>query len=142
MCRVQEGTIRQFVQTNGVQNPFIWSVLEDPQGRLLAGTWGKGLFVRQGNGFQISAGMQDRGAAVPALYLARNGTLWAGTDSGVGGDEGGNCTWFTRQDGVALPDVRGITEEANGGIWFGMSGGGPGHFKEGEITQIRKPDGL
>src|SRR5260221_5226774 len=121
MCRVQEGTIRQFVQTNGVQNPFIWSVLEDPQGRLLAGTWGKGLFVRQGNGFQISAGMQDRGAAVPALYLARNGTLWAGTDLGLVRYEGGNCTWVTRQDGLVLADVLAMTEDVTGAIWFGMS---------------------
>src|SRR5882724_4500155 len=142
LYRVQEGIIKPFDETNGLLNPFIWSVLEDPQGRLLAGTWGKGLFVRQGSGFQIMAGMQDRGAAVPALYLATNGTLWAGTDLGLVRYEGGNCTWFTRQDGLVLPDVRAITEDVTGAIWFGMSGGGLGRFKEGKITQFRKPDGL
>ncbi len=142
LYRVQDGIITPFNETNGLLNPFIWSVLEDPQGRLWAGTWGKGLFVRQSGGFQISAGMEDRGAAVPALYLARNGALWAGTDAGLARYEGGNCTWFTRKDGLALPDVRAITEDAAGAIWFGMSGGGLGRLKDGKLTQFRKTDGL
>ncbi len=130
------------IETNGLSNLFIWSAMEDRQSKLWVGTWGKGLFVRQGDLFQSPEGMENSPAAVLALYQDRQGTMWVGTQSGLARWSNGQCTWFTRKEGLELPDVRAITEAADGTLWFGMSGGGLGRLKEGKVTQFRRPAGL
>ena len=131
-----------FGQTNGLANLFIWSVLEDRKHKLWVGTWGNGIFARQGESFQPPAWWPDPTAAVLALYQGRNGTLWIGAESGLGCFQNGQCSWLTRQDGLVLPDVRAISEDSEGVIWFGMSGGGLGRLQNGKLTQFRKADGL
>jgi signal transduction histidine kinase/ligand-binding sensor domain-containing protein len=130
------------IETNGLSNPFIWSVLEDRQSKLWVGTWGKGLFVRQGDLFQSPEGMENSPAAALALYQDRQGAMWVGTQSGLARWSNGQCTWFTRKEGLVLPDVRAITEAADGTLWFGMSGGGLGRLKDGKVTQFRSQAGL
>jgi signal transduction histidine kinase/ligand-binding sensor domain-containing protein len=130
------------IETNGLSNPFIWSVLEDRQSKLWVGTWGKGVFVRQGDLFQPPEGVENSTAAALALFQDRQGAMWVGTQSGLARWSNGQCTWFTREEGLVLPDVRAITEAADGTLWFGMSGGGLGRFKEGQVTQFRRPAGL
>ena len=56
--------------------------------------------------------------------------MWVGTQSGLARYSNGQCTWFTRKDGLVLPDVRVITEDAAGTVWFGMSGGGLGRSRK------------
>ncbi len=141
LYRLNEGNVTRFGQTNGLANPFVWSVLEDRQSHTWAGTWGHGLFVREGGAFQPAPGLSPI-AAVTALHRGRNDTLWIGTSSGLVRYENGNCTSFTRKDGLVTPDVRAIAEDAAGTIWFGMSGGGLGRLQAGTLTQLRKRDGL
>jgi signal transduction histidine kinase/ligand-binding sensor domain-containing protein len=136
------GEAKPSIETNGLSNLFIWSVLEDRQSKLWVGTWGKGLFVRQGDFFQSPAGVENSTAAVLALYQDRQGTMWVGTQSGLARWSNGQCTWFTREEGLVLPDVRAITEDETGTLWFGMSGGGLGRLQAGRLTQFRRPDGL
>ena len=130
------------IETNGLSNLFIWSVLEDRQSKLWIGTWGNGLFVRQRDFFQSPEGLDNPAAAVLALYQDRRGVMWVGTQSGLARWSNGQCTWFTRNEGLKLPDVRAITEAADGAIWFGMSGGGLGRLQDGRLTQFRRQDGL
>ena len=142
LYRVDKGEAKPFTETNGLVNSFIWSVLEDHQHELWAGTFGGGLFVRHEGKFQFPNGLEDPTAVVLALYQDRQGVIWVGTQSGLARYSDGQCTWFTRKDGLVLPDVRVITEDAAGTIWFGMSGGGLGRLKGGKLTQFRRPDGL
>ena len=100
------------------------------------------LFVRQRDLFQSPEGLDNPAAAVLALYQDRQGAMWVGTQSGLARWSNGQCTWFTRKEGLMLPDVRAITEAADGTLWFGMSGGGLGRLKEGKLTQFRSQAGL
>ena len=111
LYRLHEGTVTRYGQTNGLANPFVWSVLEDQEHKTWAGTWGHGLFVREGETFQPAPGLNPT-AAVTALKRGRDGVLWMGTSSGLVRYENGNCTWFTRKDGLVMPDVRAIAEDA------------------------------
>jgi ligand-binding sensor domain-containing protein/signal transduction histidine kinase len=142
LYRVDNGEVKPFVETNGLLNSFIWSVLEDRRGELWVGTFRGGLFVRHDGKFQFPKGLEDPAAVVFALYQDRQGIMWVGTQSGLARYANGQCTWFTRKDGLALPDVRVITEDTNGAIWFGMSGGGLGRLKDGKLSQFRRPAGL
>jgi signal transduction histidine kinase/ligand-binding sensor domain-containing protein len=142
LYRVDQGEVIPFTETNGLLNLFTWSLLEDQHRDLWVGTYGGGLFVRRDGKFQFPKGLEDPTAVVLALYQGRQGVLWVGTQSGLARYADGQCTWFTRKDGLVLPDVRIITEDENGAIWFGMSGGGLGRLQEGRLTQFRKADGL
>jgi signal transduction histidine kinase/ligand-binding sensor domain-containing protein len=141
LYRIDQNTITHFGQTNGLANAVVWSVLEDQQRQLWVGTWGGGLFVRHGDQFQPST-LEDPSAAVLALHQDHNGALWIGTSGGLAQYVNGTCTRFTRKEGLILPDVRVIAEDAAGTIWFGMSGGGLGRLQNGKVTQFRKTDGL
>ena len=97
--------------------------------------------MREGDTFQPAPGL-DPTAAVTALKRGRNGVLWVGTSSGLVRYENGKCASFTRKDGLEMPDVRAIVEDAAGVMWFGMSGGGLGRLENGKLKQLRRQDGL
>jgi signal transduction histidine kinase/ligand-binding sensor domain-containing protein len=142
LYRFNEGEAKPFLKTNGLSNQFLWSILEDSQRKLWVGSWGGGLFVRQQGIFQSPAGITDPTAEILALYQDKQGAMWIGTQSGLARYSNGQLTSFARKDNLTLPNVRAITEGADGTIWFGMSGGGLGQLKEGKLKQFRKPDGL
>lgn len=136
------GTVAErFLQTNGLWNAFDWSLLEDPQGRLWLGSWGSGLFVRDKDNFEQPTGLDPTGIFT-AMYQSKDGTLWLGTAVGLCESKNGKYTWYTRQGSLILKDVRTITEDAAGTIWFGMLGGGLGRLDHGKLSQFRKQDGL
>lgn len=131
-----------FVGTSGLSNLYVWAVSEDAQGRLWAGTWGGGLFVKTGDRFAPAPGTENLTAPIPALLQGRAGSLWAGTGAGLLHLDKTNLTWFGSQRGLTLPDVRAVVEDREGRIWFGMSGGGLGCLEHGAVRQFRKPHGL
>ena len=101
-------------------------MLETRERELFVGTWGGGLFRRKGERFESSGDLSKITAPVTALYQGRGGELWIGTQVGLYRYETGKLVWFAGKDKLALPDVRTITESADGTLWFGMSGGGLG----------------
>ena len=137
-----EGRWTRFIETNGLANLFVWSVLETKAGELLVGTWGGGLMVKTGDRFESRGELSRLTAPVVALYEGRKGELWIGTTVGLHRYEAGKLTWFAGKDKLVSPDVRAITESADGALWFGMLGGGLGRLKDGVLKQFRKPEGL
>lgn len=125
-----------------LQNTFVWSVCEDAQGRLWAGTWGGGLFVQRGGRFERPEGLEDITVPMLALLRAADGTIWAGTGTGLMHYAAGQTTWYGAKEGLSFPDVRAVAQDNQGAIWFGMFGGGLGCLKEGALRQFRKRDGL
>jgi ligand-binding sensor domain-containing protein/signal transduction histidine kinase len=142
LYRLSNGEVKPFVETNGLLNFFIWSVLENRRGELWVGTFGGGVYVLQDGKFQFPKGLEDPAAVVFALYQDRQGIMWVGTQSGLARYANSACTWYTRNEGLVLPNVRVITEDVTGAIWFGMSGGGLGRLKDGKLTQFRRSSGL
>ncbi len=131
-----------FDEANGILSRFVWSVLETKQHELFVGTWGGGLFRRKGEGFESFGDLGKITAPVTALYQGRGGELWIGTKEGLHRYESGKLVWFAGEDKLVVPDVRAITESADGTLWFGMSGGGLGSLHEGALKQFRQADGL
>jgi len=76
------------------------------------------------------------------LYQDRQGAMWVGTQSGLARWSNGQCIWFTRKEGLELPDVRAITRGCGRCHLVWLSGGGLGRLKEGQLTQFRRPAGL
>ena len=109
---------------------------EDAAGELWAGTWAGGLFVRRGNRFVPAPGMEQITAPMPAILCDRDDGLWIGTGEGLLRYRAGQASWVLDNRGKQLRDVRAVVEDKNGAIWFGMSSGGLGCWKNGESETV------
>lgn len=136
------GEWTSYGETNGLTSPYVWSVLETRRNELLVGTWGGGLFLKNGDRFISPGDLGKVTAPVMALYEGHQGEVWIGTTIGLYRYEGGKLIWFAGKEKLAMPDVRTIAESPDGGLWFGMVGGGLGCLREGKLRQFRKQDGL
>jgi signal transduction histidine kinase/ligand-binding sensor domain-containing protein len=132
----------RFSETNGLPNPYVWSVLETRANDLLVGTWGAGLLSKAGQKFEALGDFARITAPVVCLFEATNDDLWVGTTTGLFRFESNRLAWSAGPDKLTLPDVRTITQTSDGAIWFGMSGGGLGCFSGSKLRQYRTADGL
>jgi signal transduction histidine kinase/ligand-binding sensor domain-containing protein len=137
----QGGQWSAFTETSGVSNLFVWSVLETRAKDLFVGTWGGGLLVKRGDRFESPGELGGISAPVVCLYEGKGGELWVGTISGLYRYERGTVTRIAGKERLAFPDIRAITETADGTIWFGMSGGGLGRLRGETIEQFTKSQG-
>ena len=131
-----------FNETNGLFSLFVWSVLQTKQHDLFVGTWGGGLYRRQGERFECSGELARINVPVTALYQGQAGELWIGTQQGLYRYQAGKLAKLAGKEELTVPDVRTITESSDGTLWFGMFGGGLGSLKNGALKQFRKTDGL
>jgi signal transduction histidine kinase/ligand-binding sensor domain-containing protein len=121
---------------------YVWSVVEDASSNIWVGTWGVGLFVLRSNIFDKVLDSEQRWPNVTALCCSSAGGLWAGTESGLVRFTGTNATVYDTVNGQPLRRVRSLAEDRDGGVWFGMLGGGLGYMKNGVFRLYRRADGL
>ena len=140
--RLRENQWTHFGQSAGILNPFVWSVSEDAQHRLWVGMWASGLRVQRGERFEAVPALEGITAPKPALFHAKNNSVWVGTGIGLLHYCEPELTWYGSKEGLKLPDVRAVVEDDEGTVWFGMLGGGLGCLKNGALRQFRKSDGL
>jgi ligand-binding sensor domain-containing protein/signal transduction histidine kinase len=136
-----DGAWEHFGRAEGILNAFIWSVLESADGHLWIGTWGGGLLERTNNRFVPMLGLEDT-EPITALFLDRDGVLWAGSGTGLLRLSGGTVTRYASQGGNRISDVRAIAQDPAGTIWFGMLGNGLGCLNHGVLKVFHRRDGL
>ena len=143
--RVQKWTTNHLDRDLG---PYPWrgvsisSACEDPQGNLLVGTLGQGLFLfdpaGQASSLSTNAGLSHD--YVLSLLVDREGTLWVGTD-------GGGLDRVKRQFFNVLPEsggwaVQSVCEDNQGGLWIGANGSGASLLREGQLRRFGPAQGL
>ena len=136
------GAWTAYTQTNGLPNLFVWSVLQTAEKELFVGTWGGGLVRKTGDRFESPAPLNQITAPVVCLYQSRDGRLWIGTTLGLYCYFSNQVTFVAGKDRLAFPDVRALTESADGTIWLGLSGGGLASLRGDTLRQFRKGDGV
>ena len=141
LYQLSDGEWTRYGAAEGLSNPFIWSVLEDRQGTLWAGT-GQGLFAKRESVFTVPPGWGGMLIPVPAIHQAADGVVWVGTGRGLLRLDGTNVTWVYGNEGASFPDVRTVTDDSTGTIWFWDHGGGLGRLKDGSIKLFSTRDGL
>jgi signal transduction histidine kinase/ligand-binding sensor domain-containing protein len=143
LYRLEGENWTNFKTEAGIANHYVWSVTQDAHGQLWAGSWGAGLFGQTGTQFEaLPPELRDLALSVPALLPASNGGLLIGTSIGLLQYCKGKTTWLARKPEMFAPDVRAIREAPDGSVWFGMSGGGLGLWKQGTVRQFRRSEGL
>ncbi len=125
-----------------VANPFVWSVYEDSQKQIWAGTWGGGLFRLENGQFAIQTNLFPTTDPVLALIESPVGTMWIGTGKGLMRVRGGVLEKLTAFGDAAAGDVRAIEVGDDGELWIGTQGSGLGHFKNGKLQTFWMTNGL
>ena len=136
------GNWTNYLESSGISNLFVWSVLSTRRGELYAGTWGGGLTIKNGEHFESPGDLAKISAPVVSMLEGRDGEIWVGTTLGVHRFEARKLTWSAGKDKLAQPDVRAIAQTPDGAVWFGMLGGGLASFRNGTLKQFRRQDGL
>ncbi len=142
LYRFADGQWTNYSQSNQIPNNYVWSVLETTAGELFVGTWGGGLGAWRGDSFVPVPALQSLTNPALSLYQGRGGELWIGTTAGIYRFENSKLTWSAGRDKLVLPDVRCIAETEDGTLYFGMSGGGLGYLRNGQVSQVLKTNGL
>jgi len=90
------------------------------------------------------AGLGLPGNRVLSLVEARDGSIWAGTQSGVYRFLEGNVEAFREAGGVELAHITGLAEDRHGGIWAssGATFDGALRHKDGVWTRFGLTSGL
>jgi signal transduction histidine kinase/ligand-binding sensor domain-containing protein len=126
----------------GLSNLFVWSVMEDSQRRIWAGTWGGGLFRLEGTNFVRKFDFLERGEPVTAMIESSPGSIWIGTAWGLIHCEDEKIERFHSLGDSAAGDVRALACGRDGEIWFGTQGQGLGCLKDGKLRTFHHADGL
>jgi ligand-binding sensor domain-containing protein len=139
--RLQDGGWTNFDQSQGLRNPYVWSLAANPAGKIWAGTWGGGLFEQTDDGFAFAPGLENFLTPTPAL-LFDGSALWIGTPEGALRYQNGKLKWLKEIDGKPFGDVRAIAQDKSGALWLGTEGGGLVRLQNGNLRRFKKLDGL
>ncbi len=123
LYRLQNGGWTNFDSAQGIRNPYVWSLAADGAGKIWAGTWGGGLFAQKDDAFDFAPGLENFRPPIPALLFLSDG-LWIGTPAGPLRYQNGRLERFSEIAGEPFGDVRTITQDKSGAVWFGTAGGG------------------
>ena len=134
------------VSNGGLDRDVVYTI-DGAKGELWLGRQSGGLTrVREEHGsFTAKSYTQADGLAqnsVYAVYLARDGSVWAGTlSAGVSMFRNGQFTNYTIANGLASNTVVSILEASDGTMWFGTPSG-LSAFSHGHWQTYRTTDGL
>jgi signal transduction histidine kinase/ligand-binding sensor domain-containing protein len=116
----------------------ITALASDQYDNIWVGTTGSGL-VRVHDGVATALTSRDGllDDFVTALLVARDGTLWIGTQRGYSRFENGVLTGYPlAEPGETRGMVRSIAEGRDGSIWLGTDDLGLLHWQDGQLTQF------
>jgi len=114
---------RLFTAENGLSSPNVLSIAEDRATNIWVGTANGGLNQIHENGvrvFRMSAGGLPSDT-VTCLLAETNGTLWAGTGSGLAQFKDGRWTRFTSREGLVSDSISYLLDDGEGCLWVGSN---------------------
>lgn len=126
---------------NGIAMTSVQTVLEDYQETLWVNSPKGFLFRINSDRIQELTEPAQKSGYISALYQENNGMLWAGGSHGLWRWNGIDWLLVT-PDLSVVADIRCITSDRDGAIWFGMASGGLGRFYNGVLSRYGNADGL
>jgi ligand-binding sensor domain-containing protein len=123
LTRLTERVVSSFAKPDGLARENVYPIYQDRAGRIWIGSW-LGLTVYDHGKFQDAGkrfGLTE--ARITALHEDREGNFWIGTLShGLYRIRDGQVTRYPPQQPPG-PQVRAISEDHDGNIWFRGEGG-------------------
>jgi len=141
LSRFSDGRFTAYTTTHGLSYNVAFAVLQDRRDDVWIGTV-RGL-NRLRNGIVHSFADRPRlGGRVHALYEARDGAIWVGTDRDVVRLQDDRETLsLTPKEGLPGARIRSIVEDHAGNLWIGTDGG-LARLQNGQLRVFTTSDGL
>ena len=119
VVRFKDGVFTSYLLNQGTRNNIITTLYEAPDRTIWIRTTQGLSLIRAGNPTPVPV----LDAAANAVLLARNGTLWIGTDEGLKHYENGALTAFSPADDLDSNPVTALYEDEAGILWIGTDRG-------------------
>jgi diguanylate cyclase (GGDEF)-like protein len=117
----------------------VLSLADDGEGGVWAGMYSNGL-VHWRDGAIVEALRRDRGELpgdqVRAVELARDGSLWIGTTTGLGQRKDGKLREFRVADGLPREYIFALHQAQDGRMWVGTANGAAVVDADGKVTAL------
>lgn len=122
-----ENEVNHYNADNGIENACIWSLMQEEDGTLWAGSWGGGVYYRppgQTMFTNFEPPVFKDVSVFLALFKDTNGNIWFGTyHNGLFRYDGNETEAITTTEGETLAAVRSIYEAENGDIYVATDEG-------------------
>ena len=131
------GNTNQLISNDQITD--IWATYEDSQHRLWLGTVEKGLYYLEAGKVKQFPDTALVGNPIRAIVTDQQGRLWVGTSAGLRSYDRA----FKRDESLTdYTEVQTLLADKHGAVWAGTTGGGLVRFYNGEISHLRKTNGL
>lgn len=143
LTRYKDGQFKSYSERDGLNDGFIWSLAEGPDGSIWMATYSNGV-CRFHNGkftsYRVSDGLPSD--SIWSTYTADDGSIWIGTNGGgLSHFSNGRFTNYTTRNGLANNIVWAIHQDRNGDLWIGTNGG-LNRLHDGRLTTFTTAGGL
>jgi ligand-binding sensor domain-containing protein/signal transduction histidine kinase len=137
--------IQDFNRCSSKNIKGVMSILKEEDGTSWIGTVGKG--IRKMKKGKISAYVEEEEPyrnVVVSLERSPDGTVWAGTNYGLGkyNKDKDSFEWFTSNEGLSSSTISCIEFGENGTLWIGTFSGGVNFYDGSSFTNYSVKDGL
>lgn len=139
----ESGRTTRYGVNQGLRSPNVFAIVEDPMGSLWVGTE-KGLHRQQGQEFAAVDLPVPPGTPPPvirSLYIARDQSLWVGTQNGVFRLTQETTNYYNEARGFPAKLVYHITEDKKGRLWLGTAQGAVSYW-DGQWRLYKPTDGF
>ena len=137
--RLKDGKVTVYTTREGLPSDNVFSVNQDGNGTLWAGTR-KGLAQLRDGRFQAVAGLPNE--VVQCSFVDHAGDLWIGTRGGLSRYNSGKFTTLSSKEGLSNDNVHSIYEDAAHILWVGTGGGGLDRLENGRFMAYTRSSGL
>lgn len=119
--------VHHYASENGINNGCIWSLMEEEDGTLWAGTWGGGVYYRPPGRTMFENFVPpifENINVVLSLFKDSEGNIWFGTyNNGLFRYDGEITEAITDTDGETLTAIRSVYESEDGDIYVATDEG-------------------
>jgi diguanylate cyclase (GGDEF)-like protein len=140
LARVWNGWTRRYSVGEGLNDPIVWSLSPDPDGRIWVGTNDGVAVLEHGHYRQVVPGSA---LPHPQAYnlLAEADRVWIGTRRGLAVWQDGKLQRPPEFAPLAAAQINGIVRGPDGSVWFPTSDG-LFHWQHGELQRYGQAQGL
>jgi PAS domain S-box-containing protein len=142
--RLAGGRLDVFRQgSSALPHDAVMSLLRAPDGRVLVGTKGGVVEIRDGQPRALDAALGVPAAYANALLVDSRGALWIGTHgAGLIRVANGRAQTLDVESGAPLSIVNALLEDREGSIWVGTNGGGLFQLRQMRVTVVGESEGV
>jgi ligand-binding sensor domain-containing protein/signal transduction histidine kinase len=142
LVRYSNGQFTAYTTAQGLAADTVTGIAEARDGALFVAA-GNALHVMRDGNFDRFAGLSlPIGRSIRQLYATRAGDVWLTTNAGGFRIGEGGVRRYTVRDGLSTDNLNAITEDRQGGVWFGAIGEGLIRWREGKFENYPIRPGL